>query len=310
MAPHQRDLRPPSYPPSPFPRDADFPRAAEWLSSPVEEPRAAVVGLPFSGLSLSGARCDLLPDALRAALWSLSTYNAGDGIDLLDLEAADLGDVDLQGLSPEAALGRIESAISSLAGPPLALIGGDNSVTAPAVMGSVGSDGALLTLDAHHDLRDYRRDGLSNGSPVRVILDSGIDGSRIWQVGIRDFANSRAYSDLADKEGITVFRAPEVRKLGISNVVEQALAELGEHAVYVDLDLDVVDLSFAPGAPAAQPGGLEPADILEAAFICGSHPSVRAMDIVEVDPLRDAGGITVRLAALALLYFLSGVSRR
>ena len=85
----------------------------------------------------------------------------------------------------------------------LIALGGDNSITYPVALGVVGSSlatGGLITLDAHHDLRD----GVSNGSPVRRLLEAGFDGARVVQVGISDFANSRFYADRARAAGITV----------------------------------------------------------------------------------------------------------
>lgn len=292
--------------------DADFVRAAQWLSAGTDqEPAAVILGVPFSSLSLSGARCDLLPGALRKSLWSFSTFAGERQVDLQGLAVRDLGDLTLPD-EVDGSLERIEEAGQRLrTGPPVVFIGGDNSITAPGMLGAVGNEGGLITFDAHHDLRDYKRDGQSNGSPVRVLLDSGVKGSAIWQIGIKDFANSKPYSDLAASEGIRVVGLSDVRQRGIGSVASEALDALGGRAgVYVDFDLDVIDRALAPGAPAAQPGGLFPADLLEAALICGAHPAVKAIDLVEVDPERDVAGSTVRLAALLLLSFLAGLAGR
>ena len=75
-------------------------------------------------------------------------------------------------------------------------LGGDNSITY-AVARGVAADG-LVTLDAHHDLRD----GRSNGSPVRRIIEGGLDPTRVVQLGISDFANSAAYTARARELGL------------------------------------------------------------------------------------------------------------
>src|SRR5690606_14031193 len=72
-------------------------------------------------------------------------------------------------------------------------LGGDNSLTYPVGRGAA-ADG-LITIDAHFDLRD----GVSNGSPVRRLVQDApegerIDPARIVQIGIADFANSAAYA--------------------------------------------------------------------------------------------------------------------
>jgi formiminoglutamase len=305
-------LRPPDYGPAPAWHDPDFKRASEWLASNTsDEPAAHVLGVPFSSLSLSGARCDLLPSAVRQSLSSFSTYAPKWDADLESIEVKDLGDLVLMD-DADASLARVRSAANLMGSIGVAIfVGGDNSITAPAMLGALGADAGLVTLDAHHDLRDYKRDGLSNGSPIRVLLDEGLKGNRIWQIGIKDFANSETYSALALKEGINVVRSGEVKRRGIAPVFENALSSLDSlPAVYVDFDVDVVERALAPAAPGAQPGGLQPSDLMAAAFLAGKHPSVMAIDIVEVDPERDVADATVRLAALILLAFAAGLTKR
>jgi arginase family enzyme len=71
-----------------------------------------------------------------------------------------------------------------------------------------------------------------------------------------------------------------------------------------------VDRTFVPGCPGARPGGLLPADLLDAAAEAGRHPAVRAVDIVEVDATADATGVTVDLAAMCLLSVAAGLAAR
>ena len=312
MSVAQRLLIPAPYPSSPYADDPEFTRAAEWLSRPHSDPMAIIVGVPFSGLSLSGASCDLLPKELRAAMWGLSTYDSEHDIELSALSVQDAGDISLRNRKSMKALDAISAALERFrGGPPVVLIGGDNSITAAAMPVLAGVDAGLLTFDAHHDVRDHRRDGPSNGSPVRMLLDSGVSGDRIIQIGINAFANSSPYSRFARESKIRWWTSGQVSRMGIGSVVGEAFEQLsGLPGIYVDFDLDVVEKALAPGAPAAQPGGLSPADVVEAAFACGRHPKVTAIDIVEVDPTRDVGGATVKLACLVLLSFLAGVASR
>jgi formiminoglutamase len=306
-------VTPAIYPESPFPDDPDFPRAADWLGAVVEGDKDAIIlGVPLAKFSLSGARCDLFPAALRAVLWNFSTYLGTHDVELDDLMASDEGDLIFERLGKDRLLTRIRTTCEQLRdGPPVALIGGDNSITAPAMIGLVGAGGGLITFDAHHDLRDYQRDGVSNGSPVRMLLDDGVAGERIWQIGIQDFANSKSYAELAESSGITVIPAQEMLSRDIKEVVQEALQELSQtDGIYVDMDMDVLERALAPGAPASQPGGLTPEDLAEAAFLCGTDENVKGLDIVEVDPDRDVGGSTVRAGALIFLSYLAGVASR
>ncbi|MGH2692913.1 MAG: arginase family protein, partial [Actinomycetota bacterium] len=192
------------------------------------------------------------------------------------------------------------------------LLGGDNSITRPGVRG-LGHDLdriGLLTLDAHHDLRNTKG-GLTNGNPVRALLEDGLPGTNVVQIGIQPFANSEAYAEVASKAGITVITADDVREEGILESVGKGLLRLAElDAIYVDLDVDVLDRAFAPASPGSRPGGLTPGDLQRAARLCGEDPKVRAIDIVEVDPERDVAEATVLTAASLVLAFAAGLARR
>src|SRR5262249_59404583 len=138
--------------------------------------------------------------------------------------------------------------------------------------------------DGHLDLR-HLDDGLTNGNPVRALLADGLPGSQIVQIGIQSFSNSRAYATVARDAKINVITREQVRARGIVKTVRGALDQLAPRvdAIYVDLDLDVLDRAYAPASPGSRPGGLTALELRIAARICGNHPKVRAVDLVEVD---------------------------
>jgi formiminoglutamase len=298
--------------------DPKWPRASAWLAGdhlPDPVGSLAVLGAPLHLGSISPGRCDLAPEAIRKALERYSTSDPEAGIDVRSIAVSDLGDLDLAGSPPGEALAPLCDAVrSALAGADvLALLGGDNSVTRPGCHGAADSLDrvGLLTLDAHHDLRDLD-EGLSNGNPVRALLEDGLPGANIVQIGIASFANSPAYAQVARDSGITSITIEGVRARGIDTAAREALDYLAERVdvLYVDLDVDVLDRAFAPGAPGSRPGGLMPWELFRAARICGQHPKVRVIDLVEVDPVTDIADATVLGAARCLLSFASGMAIR
>lgn len=234
--------------------------------------------------------------------------------DVRAIRVRDSGDLELADATPAEALDEIAGAVGGSLPHSAAvlLLGGDNSITRPGMRG-LGTDlerSGLLTLDAHHDLRDTEQ-GLTNGNPVRALLEDGLPGRNVVQIGIQPFANSEPYARFASEAGITVVTAADVREVGIHRSVGEALLRLAElEAVYVDLDVDVLDRAFAPACPGSRPGGLTPADLQTAARLCGEHPKVRAIDIVEVDPERDVAEATVMTVASLVLSFAAGLARR
>lgn len=294
------------------PEDPRWPRAAAWLAA---GPRGthvdlAVLGVPTFRTSISGSGAHATPAAVRRVLGRLSTW--GHGVDLRDaVLPLDLGNVDDPDLGDEGDF-RVRTAASSAAGKASLVfaIGGDNALTAPFGEGALGdlTRAGLVTLDAHHDIRE----GRSNGSPVRRLLDAGLPGERVVQVGIADWANSRSYADEAYARGVTVVHRSQVAERGMDDVMRHALdvAGAGGGPVLVDLDLDVCDRSVAPGCPASLPGGLQAREVLQAAYRAGNDPRVKAIDVTEVDATNDPDERTVRLAALCLLEAAAGLARR
>jgi len=272
-----------------------------------------VLGVPTFATSISTTGAHATPAAVRRALVRLSTWCASRHIDLGELAAWDAGDVEDPDVSVEGEFRvRVRAETAATKARLLLALGGDNSATFPTMAGVFGDqlgNAGLVTLDAHHDIRE----GRSNGSPVRNLLDAGLDPARVVQVGIADWANSKSYADEAHARGITTIGRGDVAVRGIDACIKEALdiAGAGGAPVYVDLDLDVCDRSVAPACPASLPGGLSASDALQAAFLAGNDARVRAVDITEVDATNDvADGRTVRLAAMCVLEAAAGLALR
>jgi arginase family enzyme len=298
--------------------DKHWPRAQAWLAGKDRGSSRGllrVLGVPLTLGSITPSRCDLAPKAIREALVRFSTYDVAHGRDVRDLKVEDLGDLPISDSSVEDAQKPIEQALKSatVTADAVVVLGGDNAITRPALRGMYGSlkQCGLLTLDAHLDLRTLEG-GLRNGNPVRALLADGLPGENIVQIGIQSFANSSEYFQIAKDAGIDVFPVEQVTEEGIEVIFERALHQLARkvEVIYVDLDLDVMDRAFAPATAGARPGGLTPLDIRRAAYICGRHPKVRVMDLVEIDPTRDSNDITAMAAAACLLSFASGLLER
>ena len=106
----------------------------------------------------------------------------------------------------------------------------------------------LITIDAHFDLRD----GVSNGSPVRRLVEDGLDPRRIVQLGIADFANSVAYAQRAADWGITVVTLDDVRRRGADDVAAQALEIAGAGGGARSTSTSTSTSATAPSRPAAR----------------------------------------------------------
>lgn len=299
-----------------LPHDPLWPRASQWFvpakrhTGPCD---LALLGVPAWRSSITPTGAHATPPAVREALGRYSTYSAGAGVDVAELAAVDFGDV----AEPDGPEGesRVGSAVAATAEARLLLaLGGDNSITFSVMKalwpgeGELGDVG-LVTVDAHHDLRD----GVSNGSPVRRLVEAGLPGANIVQLGIAEFANSAAYAARARELGITVVGRGEFRSKPLAQLVAYAIgrAGAGGRPVYVDIDVDAADRAVVPGCPSSAPGGFSADEMRQFARAFGADARVRAIDFTEIDATADAvDKRTVRLAALLVLEAAAGLASR
>lgn len=305
--------------------DPLWPRAGSWsrpedLGSDVSID-LALMGVPASRTSLSTTNAHETPGAIREALKRYSPALVPNRqsvpprqapADLGSLVYADFGDVDAPD-SPEGEARTREMTARAVAQSRVTVaLGGDNSATYAVALGSFGSDlssAGVVTLDAHYDLRD----GVSNGSPIRRLIESGMDPHRIVQVGIQDFANSWEYAQRARDLGITVIHRDELARRSVADVMEEAFEIAGSAGgpIHVDIDVDVCDRAVAPACPASVPGGISAYELRQIARAAGAHSRVRSIDFTEIDSTMDTpDGRTVRLAALCVLEIAAGITQR
>ena len=292
-------------------KDGLWQRANTLFKPNLKQADIALLGFPVHKSSITPNSCHLAPKAIRSALARYSTYSASNDVDLRELKITDLGDVaGADSSNGKKVIAKKVNGLLDRYGLLIAL-GGDNSITYTVASGLFGdlSRVGLITLDAHHDLRD----GNTNGSPVWRLIQAGLPGKNIVQIGISDFANSKEYSNRAKEAGIFVISRAQLRNKSIADAMKQAFAHLGRNVdhIYVDLDVDVCDRSVAPASPAATPGGISADELRQAAFLAGANYKVRAVDITEIDPKRDSKDErTVRLAALLVLEIAAGYKTR
>jgi arginase family enzyme len=292
---------------------AGWPNLSELVSSESRDAPVGLVGAPLAAGSVTPGRCDLAPALLRQTLRRMGRYDVETRRELAT-HVLDRGDVDIGELAIEEATPRIRDAVTESAGAHALtlLVGGNNAVTRPGVLGlhapldKVG----LITLDAHFDMRDLDQ-GLGNGNPVRALIEDGLPGANIAQVGLASFANGRQMHEDALAAGNCVVTIGEVRKDGIDQAIARAFAHVAHcDALVIDCDIDVVDRSQFPAAPGARPGGMAVQDFFRAVRLLASDARVRVIDLTEWDPPLDPSDLSALTAARWLAECLSGFESR
>ena len=323
-------LNPPSFTWVRPDHDADIAKVHEWIkpltsdSDPEKSKDAdfVVVGVPLSRSSISASGASEFPDAFRRAWKGFTTYNLDDDIDLSEMTAIDVGDVPMNVTDIRLCHDNIIQASAAIHDhfrtSKVCAVGGDHSITAMMVKGLHQARPAekigILQFDTHFDLRDLTDNGPSNGTPMRNLIESGVvKGSDMYNIGLHGFFNTKDLKRYADEKGVNYITLRNARKKGIEETVRHCLEELAAKVdtIYLTVDMDVLDIAYAPGVPASTPGGMTTAELLEGVLAAAEHPKVKAMDIVCLDPLKDTNAQpTVKLGTHVFLTFLTGVIMR
>ena len=287
-----------------------------------KEAEVVVVGVPLSRSSISASGASEFPDAFRRAWKGFTTYNLDENIDLAEMTALDVGDVPMHVTDIRRCHDNIIEASAALhshfADSKICAIGGDHSITAMMVKGlhqaKPGERIGILQFDTHFDLRDMSDNGPSNGTPMRNLIESGVvKGSDMYNIGLHGFFNTKDLKDYADAHGVNYITLRNARKKGFAETVLACLEELSAKVdtIYLTVDMDCLDIAYAPGVPASTPGGMTTVELLDGVLAAGKHPKVKAMDIVCLDPLKDTQvQPTVKMGTHVFLTFLAGVMLR
>lgn len=246
------------------------------------------------------------PDAIRTMFYKLVNFEPS-------ISLFDLGNTIIQPTLEETHAVHqrtVEKII--LDGKTLVMLGGGNDVAYPdcAGLAQVTTKVLAFNIDAHFDVR---ADEIRNsGTPYRQLLNEGhLTPDYFFELGYLPMVNSGAYRRFLTERGVDNYSLQELRQAGIDGTIQRLLTSRAEaDAVFWGLDMDVVNVSYAPGVSAPNVLGLNAEEFCQIAFMAGLEPRTRLLEISEVNPTFDVDGRTARLAAMAIYHFLMGMQAR
>ncbi|MGB6838271.1 MAG: agmatinase [Dehalococcoidia bacterium] len=294
------------------------------LSSPEElareRPDAVIVGAPFDSAVTYRPGARFGPGAIRAASYlRRGIYHLSLAVQPLKvLKVFDYGDASVIPGDIERSHAAIRAKVAEVAavGAIPMVLGGDHSVTYPsasAVADAVGRGRlGMVHFDAHADTApDSWGVLLSHGTPMRRLIESGaVQGSAFVQVGLRGYWPPPSVMEWMREQGMHWHLMDEIERRGFDAVLEHALAEAldGPEALYLSVDVDVLDPAFAPGTGTPEPGGLSARELLRAVRRIVGEVRLAGLDVVEVSPPYDPAGITAEVAQRVVLEALSALA--
>jgi len=288
-----------------------------------ERPDAVIVGAPFDmGVTnRPGARFG--PRAIRSA------SNLGRGAHHLGLQVQpfrvlkvfDYGDASVVPSDIERSHAAVKAKVAAVAaaGAVPIVLGGDHSIMYPSVSAVAAAIGVgrvgVVHFDAHADAAPDEWGVLyGHGTPVRRLIESGVvPGRSFVQVGLRGYWPPPEVVEWMEAQGMRWHFTAEIQSRGIEAVMRDAVAEAldGPEAIYISVDVDVLDPAFAPGTGTPEPGGLTSRELLQAVRQVALATRVVGMDVVEVAPAYDGpGAITAEVAHRVVMEVLSSLAKK
>lgn len=277
----------------------------DWVTDPTGA-QIAVLGVPFDagGAVRVGARQG--PAAIRrASMASLRPSHRNGRVPTRACRCIDMGDVALINELPDVSRRLVEDeAFRCLdAGARVLALGGDHATTLPLLRAARRATGvplALVHFDAHQDVVESYYGGAvryNNGTVFSRAVEEGlVDPQRSIQMGMNGTVFPGMRPEDSRALGFTVIEADALVAMRPDSLAQRVFAITAGAPVYLSFDLDVFDVSVAPGTGAPEAGGLLAREGLAFLRALDGLPLVGA-DVVEMNPLFDSADITAILAA-------------
>jgi len=296
-----------------------------WVTDPAEIRRlgadVAIVGAPFDDAVSHRPGARFGPRAIREANYTSGSINSLQlgHVELFEaLTVVDAGDANIVPAWIERGHAFIYRKVRKVAetGAIPIVLGGDHSITWPSATaiaevrrpGSIG----IVHFDAHADTAPEDWGVLAgHGTPMRRLIESGaVAGKNFVQVGLRGYWPPVDVFEWMKAQGMRWHLMREIEERGAEAVIDDAIAEAldGPDAVYLSIDIDVIDPGMAPGTGTPEPGGMLTREVLRAIRRIVGAVDLAGMDIVEVSPPYDHAEITATAANRCALEAISALA--
>jgi len=264
---------------------------------PLDEADYVIIGVPFDATSTYRTGARFAPQSIREASLNIETYSFRAELDLEDLKLHDLGDLHVSGNTGQT-LERLEYTLKDLLEmkkTPV-LLGGEHTITLGAMRAVGGKSTAVISLDAHMDLRSQFMDLTTSHTTFMRRVHEEVCPVKIVEVGIR--AVCREELVYAKDAGIEFFTMKQIQEDGVESTIEAVKKMLeGCERTYLTIDMDVLDPAFASAVQNPEPDGMSMQTLLDLVS-CLCDRRLVGFDLVEVTPPYDNGTTAIQAAKI------------
>jgi len=236
--------------------------------------------------------CELAPDKIIGQLKDIFTNEEGKPLNF-KIDEVKPNKLDIE--ESYSWLSKKASEVFSLQEFPV-FLGGDHSITFPIVneFRKKFSNPGLIIFDAHADaMQEFKP--ATHEDLLRALISSGFPAKNMIVVGVRNIHPDE--KEFMLKHKINRFTAREI--FDNINAACDALTESARKfdAIYVSVDIDVLDPAFAPATGYLEPAGLSSRELIYMLQRLKLSKNLRAADIVEINPTKDINDMTSKLGA-------------
>lgn len=257
-----------------------------------------IFGVPYDGTSSYRHGSKFAPDEIRKASYNLESYLFEQDVDLRDIKIHDMGNI---GNLDE--FGNVEEVIDAVYftiskvmddGKFPVMLGGEHSITTGvAKYLKEIEDAGIIFIDAHADFRDeYLGNRYGHACVARRSYE--LLNGKIISIGVR--SASREEMEYARKIGYEWLSSYQFMDIGWERAIKEAMEKLDTDKIYLSIDIDGLDPSYAPGTGTPEYFGLSPVDVKRIIDFLGNR--LIGGDVVEVNPEYDNGNTSVLAARL------------
>ena len=261
----------------------------------LDEADFVIFGVPYDKTSCFRKDARHAPDKIREASWNFETYDFRTDVDLKDIKIHDYGNLEISDDTPSQMVEEVTKFTKDFLKKnkfPV-VIGGDHSIT-PGIIKAYSKDIAVICLDAHMDYRDVYENEKYSHACVTKRISEHIDIKNIAVIGLRSAEKEEYYN--AKKTGLFFVDSFEIKKNGIKQAIKKTRSYLKNREIYLTLDIDCIDPSYAPGTSTPEPFGITPFDLID--IIDAFSQKLVGFYIVEVCPSYDYGETSILASKL------------